>query len=342
VLAFSSLPTGRLIVSLLLAALPAFAARKMEIFLIDVEGGQSTLFVSPKGESLLVDTGWPGNAYRDANRIVKAASLAGVKKIDYLLVTHYHVDHVGGVPQLVSKMKPGTFIDHGPNQEDSNSTRVGYEDYLKAIGDSKHLVVKPGDHLPIKGFDAVVVSANGNVLESALPGAGQPNTFCAETQQKASDPSENARSLGLVITYAGVRILDLGDLTWNKELALVCPDNKIGPIDLDIVSHHGMDLSNSPALVHAVAPRVAIFDNGSKKGAAPSAWDIVKSSPGLQDIWQLHFADAGAKDHNAPDPFLANVEEADTGYYLTVTIDPNGSYTVFNPRNKFSKSYTKR
>ncbi len=328
--------------SLLLLAAPAFARKAMEIYLIDVEGGQSTLFVSPKGESLLVDTGWPGNAFRDANRIVKAAKLAGVKKIDYLVITHFHVDHVGGVPQLVAKLPVGTFMDHGPNREDSNSTRVGYEDYMKAVGSGKHVVLKPCDQVPLKGFEAVVVSGDGNLIDKPLTGAGQPNPFCSDTQQKAEDPTENARSVGMVITFAGVRILDLGDLTWNKEVELVCPINRLGYVDLAIVSHHGMDMSNSSALVHAVAPRVAIFDNGSKKGAAPVAWDTVKASPGLLDIWQLHFADAGGKEHNAPDPFLANVEEADTGNYLKVTINPDGSYSVFNPRNQFSKSYSKR
>jgi competence protein ComEC len=186
------------------------------------------------------------------------------------------------------------------------------------------------------------VSADGNLICTALPGAGQPNPFCSNTQQKANDDTENARSVGMVITYAGVRIVDLGDLTWNKEIELTCPNNKLGYSDVDIVSHHGMDMSNSPAFVHALAPRVAIFDNGSKKGASPSAWDVVKSSPGLADIWQLHFADAGGKEHNAPDPFLANVEEADTGHYLKVTINADGSYSVFNPRNQFSKSYSKR
>ncbi len=320
----------------------SFARKQMEVYFIDVEGGQATLFVAPSGQSLLVHTGWPGNAFRDASRIVKAAKLAGVKKIDYLLVTHYHVDHVGGVPQLVAKMPVGAFVDHGPNREDSNSTRVGYEDYQKAIGSAQRITAHPGDHLPIKGLEVSVVAADGSVLSSPLPDAGGANPFCTDTEPKASDPSENARSVGLVIQYAGLRIVDLGDLTWNKELELMCPQNKLGKADIDIVSHHGLDQSNSPALVHGLEPRVAIIDNGSKKGGSPSAWDIVKSSPGLQDIWQLHFADEGGKEHNAPDPFIANVNEGDTGYYLKLTIEPDGRYTVFNPRNQFSKEYTPR
>lgn len=318
------------------------APKTLEIFFIDVEGGQSTLFVIPGGSSLLIDTGWGYNAYRDANRIVAAAKLAKIKKIDYVLITHYHADHVGGVPQLVSKMPVGTFIDHGPNREDSNSVDHLYSEYQAAIGNSQHLIASPGEKLPIKGLEVEVVSADGNLIGQPLPGAGQPNPFCAGVQPRATDPTENARSVGTVITFGALRMVDLGDLTWNKELELMCPTNKLGHAGLLIVSHHGMDLSNSPALVHALAPRVAIFDNGAKKGAAASAWDIVKSSPGLEDIWQLHFADAGGTEHNAADPFLANITEADTGFYLKLTAYADGSFEVYNARNKYQKHYDAR
>lgn len=314
--------------------------KQLEIYLIDVEGGQSTLFVSPSGQSLLIDAGWPGNAFRDANRIADACKRAHVKKIDYVLITHYHMDHVGGVPQLVKKMPVGTFVDHGTDRETSKSSQVPYEDYQKAIAGAGHLVVKPGDSIPVKGLDVRVVSADGNVIDQALAGAGQANAACSGVEQKPVDNTENARSVGVVITYGKLRMVDLGDLTWNKELDLMCPNNKLGHADLLIVSHHGTTPSNSPALVHALAPRVAIIDNGAKKGAERVAWDTVKSSPGLQDIWQLHFADAGGKEHNANDPFLANVTEADTGYYLEVTANDDGTFQVYNPRNKFSRSYS--
>jgi competence protein ComEC len=315
------------------------SAKPLEIFFVDVEGGQSTLFVTPAGESLLIDTGWPGNAFRDANRIVAACKLAHVKKLDYVLITHYHMDHVGGVPQLVAKMPVGTFIDHGVDREASKSSQVPYDDYVKAIGGSNHIVAKPGDRLPIKGMDAVVVTADGVSIKQPLAGAGQPNENCSGVAKKEVDATENARSIGLVMTFGSLKIVDLGDLTWNKELALVCPDNKIGKADIFIVSHHGLDWSNSPALVHAIEPRVAIMDNGSKKGGSPAAWDVVKSSPGLADLWQLHFADAGGKEHNAGDPFIANVTEGDTGFYLKLTAERDGGFEVFNPRNKFSKQY---
>jgi len=323
-----------------LLASPSFASEKaLEIFFIDVEGGQSTLFVTPAGQSLLIDTGWGYNAYRDANRIAVAAKHAKIKKIDYVLITHYHSDHVGGVPQLLKKMTVEHFADHGPNREESKETKTLYSEYQTAIGSIDHMVLKPGDKLPIKGMDVTAVSGDGTVLAQALPGAGETNKACTGVQPKASDPSENARSLGVVIQFGKLRIVDLGDLTWNKELELMCPDNKLGKADIYIASHHGIDQSNSPALVHGLRPRVAVLDNGTKKGATPSAWDIIKSSPALEDIWQLHFADAGGSEHNAADPFIANVTEADTGFYLKLTAREDGSFEIFNARNKYERKY---
>jgi len=329
---------GFLLSLFLTAGLPA-ADKPLEIYFIDVEGGQSTLFVTPAGQSLLIDTGWGYNGFRDANRIAAVAKLAHIKKIDYVLITHYHTDHVGGVPQLAKKLAVGAYIDHGPNRETSKDSATLFEEYQTAIAGATRILAKPGDTLPIKGMKLTFVSADGNLLDQPLAGAGKPNQFCDGVEQKATDPSENARSVGSVIEFGSLRIVDLGDLTWAKELQLMCPNNKLGHADIYIVSHHGLDQSNSPALVHALAPRVAIMDNGNKKGASPAAWDIIKSSPGLQDIWQLHFADANGSEHNATDPFIANVEDVDSGYYLKVTAHEDGSFQVFNPRNKYSKEY---
>ncbi|MFL6448776.1 MAG: ComEC/Rec2 family competence protein [Bryobacteraceae bacterium] len=321
------------------ATLVPAAPKPLEVYFIDVEGGQATLFVTPAGQSLLIDTGWGYNAYRDANRIVAAAKLAKVKKLDYVLITHYHADHVGGVPQLIAKIPVGTFIEHGPNREDTNATNHLVEEYKTASASVPHITAVPGEPLPIKGIDAIAVSADGKLLPNALPGAGEPNKACEGVERKKDDPSENARSLGSVFTYGRFKLVDLGDLTWNKELELMCPNNKLGHADLLVVSHHGLDQSNSPALIHGLQPRVAVMNNGSKKGGSPSAWDIVKSSPGLQDLWQLHFSDAGGQEHNTSDPFIANVDEADTGYYLKLTAHEDGSFEIFNRRNKFSRSY---
>ncbi len=325
---------------LLLSFAMEAAPKPLLIFFVDVEGGQSTLFVTPAGQSLLIDTGWPGHEYRDANRIVAAAKKAHIKKIDYVLITHYHDDHVGGVPQLLEKFPVGTFIDHGENRETTKRGDRLYAAYLKAIAGHKRIIVKAGDPLPpIKHLEGTIVSADGKVIQQSLAGAGQSNRFCSGVPQKQLDPTENDRSLGVVMTFGKLRIVDLGDLTWNKELQLVCPDNKLGKADIYIVSHHGMDWSNSPALVHGIQPRVAIMDNGAKKGGAPSAWDIIHSSPGLEAFWQLHFSDAGGTEHNSPDPYIANVMDTDTGFYLKLTANEDGSFAIYNPRNKVTKDY---
>jgi len=314
-------------------------AKALEIFFIDVEGGQSTLIVSPSGQSLLIDAGWRGFEGRDADRIVQAAKLAKLKQIDYLLITHYHRDHVGGVPDLAQRIKILHFVDHGPNTEDSKVVKEDYSDYIKTVQRGEHTVLKPADTIPIQDLKVTVLTAAGEVVRSPLVGAGQPNTFCAASPRREDDPTENARSLGVLVTFGSFRFLDLGDLTWNKELALMCPNNPIGTVDVYLTSHHGLNQSGSPALVDAVHPRVAIMNNGARKGGSPDAWQIVKDSPGLEDLWQLHYAMEGGKEHNVPDPFIANVDEHCQGSYLKLTADSNGTFTVWNSRNKFQKVY---
>jgi competence protein ComEC len=314
-------------------------AKTLEIFFIDVEGGQATLVVTPSGRSMLIDTGFRGFDGRDTERIVQAAKTAKIKQIDYVVITHYHRDHVGGAPQLANRLKIGAFVDHGPNMEDSRVVKEDYSDYVKTFQHTQHVVAKPGDTVPLKNVDVKVLTAAGEVLKTALPGAGQPNPLCASTAKREPDPTENAQSLGVLITFGNFKILDLGDLTWNKELDLMCPNNPIGTVDVYLTSHHGLSQSGSPALVHAVHPRVAIMNNGARKGGQPAAWQIVKDSPGLEDLWQLHYSMEGGKEHNVPDTFIANVDEHCEGSYLKLTAESNGSFTVFNSRNKFQKIY---
>ena len=332
----------RLLLFFLLFASPMlFGAKSLEIFFIDVEGGQATLIVSPSGHSMLIDTGWRGFNGRDAERIWQAAKTVKVKQLDYVLITHYHRDHVGGVQQLADRMKIGTFVDHGPNLEDSKVAKEDYADYEKVLPRAQHLVVKPGDSIPLKGLDVQVLTAAGEHLQSPLSGAGPANPLCASVPKKEVDATENARSLGTITSYGSFRFLDLGDLTWNKELELVCPNNLIGKVDVYLTTHHGLGASGNPALVQAIHPRVAIMNNGSRKGGEPSAWQIIKDSPGLEDIWQLHYSVAGGSDHNVRDSFIANVDEVgDAGSYLRVTAQQDGSFTVYNSRNKFTRNYT--
>jgi len=324
---------------LFLAAATLLPARNLEVYAIDTEGGQATLIVSPSGESLLVDTGWAGFNKRDADRIAAAAKSAGVKKIDYLVITHYHADHVGGVPQLAEKLPIVNFVDHGASVEDSKGAQVLMNAYTAFRDKGNHIVAKPGDTIPIKGIEVTVLSAAGNVIDKPLPGAGQPNPDCSSFRPKEVDKTENAQSVGMLITFGKFRMIDMGDLTWNKEKDLVCPVNKIGPVDLYIVSHHGSDPSGSPQFVHALHPKVALMGNGAKKGGSPETWQTIRDTPGLQDIWQLHFAVAGGKEHNAADPFIANVDAICEGKGIHVEAMKDGSFRLTNARNKYEKTY---
>jgi competence protein ComEC len=318
-----------------------FAADKpLQIYSIDVEGGQSTLVVSPSGESLLIDTGWSDFNGRDADRIAAAGKAAGVGQLDYELITHYHRDHVGGVPQLAERMKIGTFIDHGPNMEDSDLTREDYAAYEKVVAGHKHLVVKPLDRVPIKGLDVLVLTAAGDHITTPLPGAGQPNSACASEPKPTVDTTENARSLGVLITYGKFRMLDLGDLTKDKELELACPRNLIGTVSLFMVTHHGLNQSNARALVSAIHPEAAIMNNGGHKGASPDAWQIVHDVVGT-NLWQLHYAVEGGPEHNTKDAHIANPDEKnDAGYFISVKGDSDGSFSVRNARNGAIQSYS--
>jgi beta-lactamase superfamily II metal-dependent hydrolase len=317
-------------------------ARPLEIHFIDVEGGQATLVVAPSGESLLIDTGWPGFEGRDAARIVAAARAAGVKRLDYVLVTHYHMDHVGGVSQLAEKIPVGTFIDHGLSVESGEQAEALLAAYRPVAAKARHLVVKPGDRIPVAGIEVVVLAAAGHTLSSSLPGAGGPNPLCTEAPPKEEDKSENAQSVGILLTYGKFRMIDLGDLTWNKELELACPANRLGQVDVYLSTHHGSSLSGPAAMVHALHPRVAVMNNGARKGGDASAWQIIHSSPGLEDIWQLHYAVEAGEKNNASEPFIANLDERCKGYAVNLTAEADGSFSVTNTRNGLSKRYNPR
>jgi beta-lactamase superfamily II metal-dependent hydrolase len=303
-------------VSALVAAVPSAQTpgakpapgKTLDIYISDTEGGKATLFVSPTGETVLIDTGIPGP--RDQERITSMLAAAGVKQIDYLVTTHYHVDHIGGMAELAKTMPIKTFVDHGPSVEEREQVNGFQAAYAELYAKAKHLVVKPGDKLPIAGVDWRIVTAAGKALKTALPGGGKPNPYCAEFKPRENlrDP-ENGQSVGSVITYGKFRTIDLGDLLWNNEGDLMCPNNPIGTVDVYLVSHHGTDPSGSAALVHALQPRVAIMQNGTRKGGTLQTSQIINSSPNLEDLWQLHWSYNGGIENNPGGLFIANVDE---------------------------------
>jgi competence protein ComEC len=320
------------------------AAQDLKVYAIDVEGGKSTLYVSPSGQSMLVDAGHDGNG-RDADRIVAAARAAGVKQIDYLLITHYHGDHIGGVPQLAARMPIRNFIDHGRNFETVKDNGDVYNEYVAVRAKGNHIVVKPGDRVPVAGMQVDVVSASGEAIVKPLEGAGagQPNPLCTAYKPLEPDKGENARSIGIVVTVGKFRLIDLGDLYWNQEHDLACPNNLIGAVDVYMTTHHGKRTSGVPALVQAVHARAAILNNGPTSGGAESHWQTIHDSPGKPDIWQLHSATMNDKHHNSAAALVANfgVEEC-KGNWILLTAHADGRFAIRNGRTDYEKEYRSR
>jgi beta-lactamase superfamily II metal-dependent hydrolase len=350
------------------------AGKTLDIYYIDTEGGQSTLFVSPTGESLLVDTGNAGG--RDLERIVAAIDAAGLKQLDHLWTTHYHGDHVGALEELAKRFPIKHFYDHGPLASNDRATPPTFLPMYDALSKGRRTTVKPGDKVPMAGLDIVTVSSNATGIKTNLPGGGKPNPACAGVGRKDEstyfDP-DNGSSAGFVMTFGKFRTVDLGDLTWNGELDIMCPVNRLGKVDLYLVSHHGIERSNSPALVHGLQPRVAIMNNGTRKGGAPDTFKVLETSLGLEDLWQLHWSYNVGVEHNAPGVFIANIDDNETiaavltapppaprgaagappargpgtpahspAHWLKVSADRDGTFTVTNPRNGFSKAYRSR
>jgi beta-lactamase superfamily II metal-dependent hydrolase len=331
------------------------AAKTLDMYMIDVEGSKAFLLVSPSGQSMLIDAGIPGYEQngRDTDRIVEACKAAGVKQIDYMVVTHYDGDHVGGVPALAARMPIVTFVDHGENVQINDFTVKVVKEYMAVVAKGKHLVVKAGDKIPIKGFDAFVAMAAGKAITEPLKGAGQPNPLCDTTPRKTwgpnargiidnQDTNENSHAIVLLVTYGKFRMLDPADLTWNMDREMFCPVNRIGTVDLYMTANHGMDVANSPLMVHALRPRVVIADNGPSKGAAAATFQTVESSPGLEDYWQEHYLIAGGDKANVPPDYIANIVGSPDGKMIKISVEQDGTFTVTNMRNNFSKTYKPR
>jgi beta-lactamase superfamily II metal-dependent hydrolase len=338
----------------------------LDVYIIDVEGGNAVLFAPPSGQSVLIDTGNLGaGAVRDAERILAAAKAAGIQQIDHLITTHFHGDHIGGVSELAARIPIRNYIDHGPNVQPVATTDAVMQQYAQLYGKARHTVVKPGDKVPVAGLDWTIVTSAGEVLRTPLSGAGGANPSCAAFKPQDTDNTENAQSVGSVVRFGSFRLVHLGDLTWNKERDLMCPNNRIGSADLFIVSHHGQAVSNSEVLVHALRPRVAIINNGTRKGGQPDAMKVLFSSPGLEDIWQMHFSLLSGQEYTVPGMFIANSfdeqlaaipvtplapppqgqqappapQHNGQAHYFKVSARQDGSFTVTNTRNGVTKTY---
>jgi competence protein ComEC len=323
--------------ALLLALASALdAAGTLDIYFIDVEGGQSTLIVTPAGESLLIDAGYKGNDGRDANRIAAAAKAAGVKQLDYLLITHFHGDHAGGVPEVSRLLPIRTFVDHDTIVPNDQSTAPVFEDYKPIRAKGRHIVANAGDRLPLKGLDVQVVSSSTLTVKRPVEGGGQANPDCPSSAPPAGEAIENPRSTGIRLRFGRFTFIDLGDLSGQPLYSLFCPSNLLGKADLYLVPHHGGADVVYPA-TFALKPRVAIMNNGEKKGGSRDAFANMRKVAGLEDVWQLHKSLAeGAQ--NYADDRVANLDET-TGHWLKVSARDDGSFSVTNGRTGATKSY---
>jgi len=310
-----------------LASAQSKSAKTLDIYFIDTEGGLAALYVSPSGESLLMDTGNPGG--RDTDRIMDTLNTAGVKQIDHLILTHYHVDHVGGLQELAKRIPIKHFIDHGPSIEPREQVQGFQAMYADLYAKATHTVAKPGDKIPFAGANVEVLTSAGQSLKTPIagaPGAGKPNPACADftpRDESRVDP-DNHQSVGVVISLGKFRTVNMGDFTYNREKELMCPNNPIGTVDLYLTAHHGIDQSGSPALVHGLQPRVVVMHNSTRKGGAIPTMQTLYSSPGLEDIWQLHWAYAAGIDYNTPALFIANPEDLPT--LANVLLNPPATF----------------
>lgn len=307
--------------------------RGLDITFIDVEGGAATLIVTPLGESVLIDCGNPGS--RDAERIHRAAQHAGLKAIDHLIITHWHLDHYGSVERLARLIPIRHFYDRGIPQtlpEDPMNFPLLIQAY-KAASQGKSRTLSPGDEIPLKQASGgptlrlLCLCAREEVI-AEKPGA-PANPAARAHQPQPVDTSDNAKSLGFLLSYGGFRFLDLGDLTWNIEYKLVHPSDKIGPVDVYLSTHHGLEISNNPVVINTVRPRVAIFNNGARKGCHPSVTAALRRSPDIQAIYQLHRNLTVAAQENTEPDMIANPDEKCDGESIRLAVSPDGkSYTM--------------
>jgi beta-lactamase superfamily II metal-dependent hydrolase len=273
--------------------------RPLEIYVVDVEGSKADLWITPAGQTLLIDTGTGGG--RDVGRILEVMKATGVTKLDYLITTHYHGDHAGGLEELAAKIPIAHFVDHGENIEPARMAAF-MAAYPSIYGKGQRTIVKPGDRLPITGLDWRIVTAGGKVVKG-----GKRNPHCAGTERRTVtlDP-EDGQSIGSLVTYGSFRTLDFGDMTWDIEHDLMCPNNPLGTVDLYFVSDHGLPDNSAKEFIYAIQPRVAIVQNSATKGNSIEVLKVLRTSPGFEDLWQAHWGNAAGTEWNSPGLFIAN------------------------------------
>jgi beta-lactamase superfamily II metal-dependent hydrolase len=328
------------------AAAAANKDKRLEVYWVDVEGGAATLVVTPAGESILVDTGFPGG--RDAGRIHKLATeVAGLSKIDHVVVTHYHLDHFGGLAELAELMPVGVLWERGL---DSAPERERADPRLEAYGKAKvgrRAVVRPGDEIRLAQIGGAAsvrfrfLAANQKVADS--DGVKPNEALCSQAKEKDKDASDNANSIAMVLEQGPFRLFDGGDLTWNVEGRLVCPADLVGKVDVFQASHHGLDQSNNPVLVKTLEPTVVVVNNGPKKGGEPGSFATFSATPSVKAIYQLHKNVREGAVNMAPER-IANVAESCAGEHVRLSVEPSGQeYAVSVPATRSKKSYkTKR
>jgi len=301
------------------------------IYFIDVLGGAATLIVTPGGESILVDSGWYTEDERDASRILGALSNhPELSQIDYSITTHWHMDHYGAIGHLGEKIPIRHFYDRGiPDSfpEDEKNFPFLIERYKKASG-GKSQILRPGDVIELKQppgrprLEVRCVAANRQVIP---PLATNPaNPFCQANVPSPEDTSDNANSIALLFSYGDFQFFMGGDITWNIEHQLVCPDNRIGEVDLYMVNHHGFDISNNPVFLRSLNPTVAIFCNGPRKGCAPRVVADLRKLPRIQAIYQLHRNVESSDEENIDPPYIANPNPEKSGVYVKASVAQDG------------------